>query len=146
MNVLLTPKSYTAIDAKLDGRGVFAKQFTQMVGGKVATVGMRVGAKPGHVVAFFGDRILLGKDGVVSVLRAAAVSAARWNHEYPIGIRVVAYPGFRPGVAPGLECKCLETVTRTPAWELGHGQPVVSIEGYPGGIALTHVDVIGGAL
>ena len=30
----------------------------------------------------------------------------------------------------------------TPAWTLGHGEPVVSVEGYAGGICLDHVDVI----
>lgn len=38
-------------------------------------------------------------------------------------------------------CTRLDTVTRTPAWTLGHGAAVVSVEGYAGAIALTHVDV-----
>jgi hypothetical protein len=42
-------------------------------------------------------------------------------------------------------CTRLDTVTRTPAWTLGGGYPVVSVEGYAGGIALTHIDVTGGA-
>ncbi|MYR55243.1 hypothetical protein GTY54_02940 [Streptomyces sp. SID625] len=39
-------------------------------------------------------------------------------------------------------CRALTTVTRTPAWTLDHGAPVVSVEGYAGGIHLTHIDVI----
>ncbi|MGW7053068.1 hypothetical protein [Streptomyces sp. NPDC054887] len=69
--------------------------------------------------------------------------ADEWNRLHPIGTPVVAYPGIRPeGRFAGWDCKRLETVTRTPAWTLGHGKPVVSVEGYPGGISLTHVDVI----
>ena len=80
-----------------------------------------------------------------------------FNARYPIGTPVVAYPGIRPehpvavahrkrvedGRTFGTTdpCKRLDTVTRTPAWILGHGDPVVSVEGYAGGICLTHIDV-----
>lgn len=86
------------------------------------------------------------------------MTADEFNSLYPVGTPVVAYPGIRPehpvavafrkavegGRAFRSEtdpCKRLETVTRTPAWELGHGEPVVSVKGYAGGICLTHVDV-----
>ncbi|GES27827.1 hypothetical protein AB0G60_03105 [Streptomyces angustmyceticus] len=85
--------------------------------------------------------------------------ADAWNARHPIGTRVMAYPGIRPEhpVAAAHQrrveegrtygdtdpCTRLETTTRTPAWILGHGEPVVSVEGYAGGICLTHVDVIG---
>ena len=81
-----------------------------------------------------------------------------FNARYLIGTPVVAYPGIRPEhpvavayrerVRDGRTfgdadpCKRLETATRTPAWLLGHGEPVVSVEGYSGGICLTHIDVI----
>ncbi|NEA20742.1 hypothetical protein [Streptomyces halstedii] len=89
------------------------------------------------------------------------MTAEQWNALYPIGTPVVAYPGVRPenplaaavrkrqADGRSLEeadvdlCRTLTTVTRTPAWTLGHGAPVVSVEGYPGGIHLTHIDVIG---
>ena len=83
--------------------------------------------------------------------------ADAFNARYPIGTPVVAYPGIRPehpvavahrkrvedGRTFGTNdpCKRLDTVTRTPAWILGHGDPVVSVEGYAGGICLTHIDV-----
>ncbi|MFJ2778082.1 hypothetical protein [Kitasatospora sp. NPDC087315] len=88
------------------------------------------------------------------------MNAEQWNALHPIGTPVVAYPGVRPEdplaaavrkrQADGrfLEeadadlCRALTIVTRTPAWTLGHGDPVVSVEGYPGGIHLTHIDVI----
>lgn len=86
--------------------------------------------------------------------------ADEFNRRYPIGTPVMAYPGIRPEhpvavahqkrVAEGRTygdtdpCNRLETVTRTPAWTLGHGEPVVSVEGYAGGICLTHIDVVQG--
>ncbi|MEW1548356.1 hypothetical protein [Streptomyces tsukubensis] len=88
------------------------------------------------------------------------MNAEQWNTLYPIGTPVVAYPGVRPehpfaatirerqangrSVEEGDAdlCRALTTVTRTLAWTLGHGAPVVSVEGYPGGIHLTHIDVI----
>lgn len=85
------------------------------------------------------------------------MNADQFNARYPVGTPVVAYPGIRPehpvavayrkraedGRAFGTTDPCtrLDAVTRTPAWTLGHGQPVVSVEGYAGGIALDHVDV-----
>lgn len=84
------------------------------------------------------------------------MNAAEWNARYPVGTPVVAYPGIRPehpvavafrkradeGRMFGHEDPCtrLVTRTRTPAWELGHGDPVVSVDGYAGGILLEHVD------
>lgn len=88
------------------------------------------------------------------------MTADEFNAAHPIGTPVVAYPGLRPDDPFVTEArkrrtarghanpactdlyKRLETVTRTPAWTLGHGDPVVSVDGYPGGIALTHIDVI----
>ncbi|QCX81164.1 hypothetical protein C9F11_37905 [Streptomyces sp. YIM 121038] len=52
----------------------------------------------------------------------------------PVGTRVAAYPMTR-------DEEPLLTATRTPAWNLGHGAPVVSVEGYAGGICLTHIDI-----
>ena len=89
--------------------------------------------------------------------RKGQQEADAFNARYPIGTPVVAYPGIRPehpvavahrkrvedGRTFGTTdpCKRLDTVTRTPAWILGHGDPVVSVEGYAGGICLTHIDV-----
>lgn len=70
----LTPRSYARVDWELDRLGVFAKQFTEMVDGKVTTVGMRIGEKPGHVVARFGDWIVRHPDGGFTVHRAPAAS------------------------------------------------------------------------
>ncbi|WP_405888792.1 hypothetical protein OG762_36490 [Streptomyces sp. NBC_01136] len=63
------------------------------------------------------------------------MNAEQFNAAHPVGTPVVAYPGTRDD--EGLIVK-----TRTPAWELGHGAPVVSVDDYAGGICLTHVDVL----
>lgn len=84
--------------------------------------------------------------------------ADAWNAKHPVGTPVKAYPWVRPEdpiavehrarVAAGRTygatdpCEVLTTVTRTPAWSLGCGTPVVSVEGYSGGIVLEHIDVI----
>lgn len=84
------------------------------------------------------------------------MNASEWNERYPIGMPVIAYPLLRPedpmavayrkraeeGRAYGDPdpCERLETRTRSQAWALGHGTPVVLVDGYSGGICLTHVD------
>ncbi|MFD5386317.1 hypothetical protein ACFWMG_15475 [Streptomyces sp. NPDC127074] len=61
------------------------------------------------------------------------MNAEQFNARYPVGTPVMAYPATRND-AP------LITRTRTEAWTLGHGAAVVSVDGYAGGIRLTHVD------
>jgi hypothetical protein len=73
----LTERSYPRVDHEIDRLGVFAKQFTEMVDGKVTTVGMRIGVKPGHVVACFGDWIIRHPDGRWSVHPAPAAKEAQ---------------------------------------------------------------------
>lgn len=67
--------------------------------------------------------------------RPEAVTADEWNGRYPVGTKVIAHPCYR-----GCISHSIKTETRSPAWTLGHGQPVVAVEGYAGGIALDHVD------
>lgn len=70
------------------------------------------------------------------------MNAAEFNSAHPVGTPVVAYPLTRPEHGmPGF-FERVETVTRTPAWTLGDGTPVVSVDGLTGGISLTHIDVI----
>lgn len=68
-----------------------------------------------------------------AVLGLVVTDADRWNQRYPVGTPVAAYPWVRAD-------EPLLTRTRTPAWRLGHGDSVVSVDGHAGGIALTHVD------
>lgn len=90
----------------------------------------------------------------------STLTAEQWNEQHPVGTPVMAYPGIRPDDPVAITyrerakagrtygstdpCKRLETTTRSRAWNLG-GEPVVMVDGYAGGIALTHIDVIGGA-
>ncbi|WP_327160485.1 hypothetical protein [Streptomyces zaomyceticus] len=68
--------------------------------------------------------------------------ADAFNAAHPVGTRVIAYPSVRPEFDTELAAKTrVVTTTRTPAWILGHGTPVVSVHGYAGGITLEHVDV-----
>ena len=70
------------------------------------------------------------------------MTADEFNALYPVGTLVVAYPGVRPEHPVfNLDRDALTTRTRTPAWTLGHGAAVVSVEGYAGGIDLEHIDV-----
>jgi hypothetical protein len=72
------------------------------------------------------------------------MTAEQWNALHPIGTPVIAYPGVRPEYAASIgmtDYPRLVTRTRTPAWNLGHGTPVVSVDGYAGGISLEHIDL-----
>lgn len=72
----LTPHSYPRIDRELDRDGVFTKQFTKSIDGRITTVGMRIGEKPGHVVAYFGDWIIRHPDGSYTVHKGPATTPA----------------------------------------------------------------------
>lgn len=61
--------------------------------------------------------------------------ARDFNDAHPVGTRVRYWPGVREG-------RGRESVTRTPAWAIA-GAALVSVEGFPGGISLTHVEVLG---
>jgi hypothetical protein len=72
------------------------------------------------------------------------LTAEEFNARHPIGTRVIAYPGVRPEYAARIgmtEYPCLDTRTRSRAWALGHGEPVVKVEGHAGGISLEHIDL-----
>lgn len=65
------------------------------------------------------------------------ISAKEFNEKFPIGTPVVYYP-IHPEVGPEGEFH-IKTKTRSIAWELGHGEPVVKIEGRTGGVILSHL-------
>ena len=56
----------------------------------------------------------------------------QFNRICPIGTPVLYWPGVREGEGR-------KSATRSAAWLLGGHTPVVSVEGYAGGIALSHV-------
>ncbi len=63
------------------------------------------------------------------------LTAAEWNERYPVGtpVRYHSIIGDPEFVA---------SKTRSEAWNLGHGAPVVKIEGIHGGVLLEAIDVI----
>lgn len=63
---------------------------------------------------------------------AEQLAAHAFNEAVPVGTRVRYWPGTREGEGR-------ESITRTPAWSIP-GAALVSVEGFPGGISLTHVD------
>jgi len=73
-----------------------------------------------------------------------ALTAEQFNAAYPVGTPVIAYPGVRPEYAAEIgttDYPRLVTRTRSAAWNLGHGEPVVMVDGYAGGISLEHIDL-----
>ncbi|MFF7879158.1 hypothetical protein ACFZDM_33595 [Streptomyces californicus] len=67
-----------------------------------------------------------------------ALTAERWNAQYPVGTPVYAYPGLRPEDDP--TDPQLTTRTRSKASVLGGHNAVVWVEGHGACISLTHVD------
>ena len=61
-----------------------------------------------------------------------ARTVEEFNARFPVGTPVLYWPGLREGDGR-------ESVTRSEAWLMGGHTPVVMVDGYPGGIALTHV-------
>lgn len=63
------------------------------------------------------------------------MTAEEFNTRYPIGTRCFYWPGTKSEPPH-------HGFTRSEAWELDCGEPVVKITGYAGGIALEHVEII----
>lgn len=70
----LTPANYPEVDHAIDRDGIFAKAYTESHDGRIVTVGIRIGVKPDHVVARFGDTITRHTNGTV---RTATHSSKR---------------------------------------------------------------------
>ncbi|WP_406078651.1 hypothetical protein OG337_28685 [[Kitasatospora] papulosa] len=135
----LTAASLPSVDAWLDRLNVFAKQYRENVEGELIVTGLRVGERPNHVVARFGDAISVRYNGGLvvrtNVVDRGELTSAEWNAKHPVGTRVRAYPGVYGEDG-------FTTWTTSRAWTLGGHTPVATVEGYSGGIALTHLDVI----
>ena len=72
----LTPRSYPRVSHEIDRLEpwVFTKGYRQDVDGELQVVGLRIGEKPGHVVAYFGDWIIRHPDGHFTVHKAPAAA------------------------------------------------------------------------
>jgi len=64
------------------------------------------------------------------------MTAEQFNEKYPVGTKVLYWPWVREG-EDGIPSE-----TRSEAWALGNGDPVVKVNGKSGGILLTHVEVL----
>jgi len=62
------------------------------------------------------------------------ITVENWNQRYPVGTKVIYWP-----VAGGSEYE--ESETRSKAWALGDGHPVVLIKGRSGGVSLMHLKI-----
>ena len=72
-------------------------------------------------------------------MKKSKISAAKWNAANRIGTKV-RYWSLLP-ICEG-DPPPIETVTRSEAWELGSGHPVVLISGRSGGVHLSHLEVL----
>ncbi len=63
------------------------------------------------------------------------ITMEEWNLRYPIGTPVRYHPIIG-------DPEYMESKTRSVAWNLGHGAPVVKIEGITGGVLLEAIDVV----
>ncbi|MCY2966056.1 MAG: hypothetical protein NT069_20900 [Planctomycetota bacterium] len=72
-------------------------------------------------------------DRQLMAIAVGSVEATEWNQRVPVGTPVKYSPAVGPAV---------EGVTRSEAWCLGHGKPVVLITGKTGGVALSHLEVM----
>lgn len=64
------------------------------------------------------------------------MNATRFNELFPIGTKVKVHPII------GSETDVFVTKTRSEAWELYSGEPVVKVEGKTGGYSLEAITVI----
>lgn len=64
----------------------------------------------------------------------AVGEAADFTARYPVGTPVRYWPGVRDEGSARL------STIRSAAWALLSGQAIVKVAGYPGGIALSHVE------
>lgn len=69
----ITERTISRVDDEVDRLGVFAKGYWQEVDGKLQVVGLRVGQYPDHVVAYFGDWLVMDLEGQFTV-RSAPVA------------------------------------------------------------------------
>jgi hypothetical protein len=68
----LTPRSFARVAGQIDRLRpwVFTKGYWEYVDGELVVTGLRVGERPNHVVAFFGDWIIRHPDGSFTVHKA----------------------------------------------------------------------------
>jgi hypothetical protein len=73
----LTSRSISRVAHEIDRLGAFTKGYWETVTSKLTVVGLRIGHRPDHVVARFGDWIIRHPDGRFTVHPAPAVVEAQ---------------------------------------------------------------------
>lgn len=64
----LTPRNISRIDNEIDKYGTFAKGYWAAgETGRLECIGLRIGERPNHVIAFYGDWIIRHPDGRFTV-------------------------------------------------------------------------------
>ncbi len=71
------------------------------------------------------------------MIRGRMPSIDTFAREFPIGTPVRYYPIVGYGELD--EREAFETVIRSEPWLLGHGAPVVKIQGRAGGVLISHI-------
>lgn len=64
-------------------------------------------------------------------------TASAWNRHHPPGTHVRYHPVMPSGTVGPVDAQ-----TRSEAWDLGDGTPVVKLEGKVGGVSLAHLEVL----
>lgn len=67
-------------------------------------------------------------------LKVGQMAVDYWNEHFPVGTPVVYY-----STKPFRHDQAFHSKTRSPAWVLANGEPVVQIGGKAGGLSLEHV-------
>ncbi|MGW0012546.1 hypothetical protein ACWDVX_22725 [Streptomyces tendae] len=74
----VTPRNYgRLLDHEIDQYGVFAKHYTEAgPDGRLVAVGIRVGERPNHIVARFGDWVIRHPNGAWTLHKAPTSETA----------------------------------------------------------------------
>jgi hypothetical protein len=70
------------------------------------------------------------------------MTSDQWNESHPVGTRVRYWPVLNDDGSFARAFPPTETITRSEAWDLGSGHPVVLIKGRTGGFHLGHLEVL----
>lgn len=68
------------------------------------------------------------------------ITANEFNHLFPVGTPVAYWPVLPPPEGDPYEA-WRSSRTRSKAWDLADGRPVVAIEGVAGGVSLLHLEL-----
>lgn len=133
------PRNIADLDRPLAQVEADAKRLNKKTPAEVLRKAMAKTASESDRIAYANDLYLLAHpEACSSDDDYPDWVVAEWNRLHAVGTAVLAFPGTRDG-------RSLKTRTRSEAWVMGGHTAVVLVDGYPGCIALTHIDPTGGA-